>query len=61
MIAWLETEISTSASAIDYFFSPQWKVSGSGYQSVWTDESNEVDFAFTLGHYALLRRRVTIK
>ncbi len=33
----------------DYFFSPQWKVSGSGYQSVWTDESNEVDFAFTLG------------
>ena len=32
----------------DYFFSPQWKVSGSGYKSVWTDESNEVDFAFTL-------------
>ena len=32
----------------DYFFSPQWKVSGSGYKSVWTDESNEIDFAFTL-------------
>ena len=34
---------------IDYFFSREWKVSGSGYQSVWTDESNEVEFAFTLG------------
>lgn len=34
---------------IDYFLSPKWKVSGSGYQSVWTEESNEVDFAFTLG------------
>jgi hypothetical protein len=33
----------------DYFFSPQWKVSGSGYQSVWTEESNEVDYAYTLG------------
>jgi len=35
--------------SIDYFFSPEWKVSGSGYQSIWTDESNEVDFAFALG------------
>jgi hypothetical protein len=34
---------------IDYFFSREWKVSGSAYQSVWTDESNEVDYAFTLG------------
>lgn len=34
---------------IDYFLSPEWKVSGSGYQSVWTEESNEIDFAFTLG------------
>jgi len=34
---------------IDYFFSPEWKMSGSAYQSVWTEESNEVDFAFTLG------------
>ncbi len=33
---------------IDYFFSPEWKMSGSAYQSVWTEESNEVDFAFTL-------------
>jgi hypothetical protein len=33
----------------DYFFSPEWKVSGSGFQSIWTEESNEVDFAFTLG------------
>ena len=35
--------------SIDYFFSPEWKVSGSSYQSIWTEESNEVDFAFTLG------------
>jgi hypothetical protein len=34
---------------IDYFFSPKWNVSGTAYQSIWTDESNEVDFAFTLG------------
>jgi hypothetical protein len=33
----------------DYFFSPEWKVSGSGFQSIWTEESNEVDFALTLG------------
>jgi len=33
----------------DYFFNPEWKVSGSGFQSIWTDETNEVDFAFTLG------------
>jgi len=33
----------------DYFFSPEWKVSGSAYQSAWTEESNEVDFAITLG------------
>lgn len=33
---------------VDYFFSPEWKVSGSGYQSIETDESGEVDFAFTL-------------
>ena len=33
----------------DYFFSPEWKLSGSGYQSVWTEESNEVDLALTLG------------
>lgn len=34
---------------VDYFFSPEWKVSGSGFQSIDTDESNEVDYAFTLG------------
>ena len=33
----------------DYFFSRNWKASGSAYRSVWTDESNEVDYAFTLG------------
>ena len=33
----------------DYFFSPEWKISGSGFQSVWTKETTEVDFAFTLG------------
>ena len=34
---------------VDYFLSREWKVSGSSYQSVWTEESNEVDFAFTIG------------
>jgi hypothetical protein len=34
---------------IDYFFSRNWKISGSAYQSFRTNESNEVDFAFTLG------------
>ena len=34
---------------IDYSFSPEWQLSGSTYQNVWTEESNEVDFAFTLG------------
>ena len=33
----------------DYFFSRNSKISGSAYQSVWTEESNEVDYAFTLG------------
>jgi len=33
----------------DYFFSPKWKLSGSAYQSIWTEESNEVDFGLTLG------------
>ena len=35
--------------SFDYFFSPEWKVSGSTFQSIWTEESNEIDFAFTLG------------
>ena len=34
---------------VDYFFGPEWKVSGSGFQSIWTDEAGEVDFAFTIG------------
>jgi hypothetical protein len=34
---------------VDYFFSPEWKMSGSAYQSVWTEETTEVDAAFTLG------------
>jgi len=34
---------------IDYSFSREWQLSGSTYQSIWTEESNEVDFAFTLG------------
>ena len=33
---------------IDYFFSPEWKLSSTVYESVWTDESNEIDYAFTL-------------
>lgn len=34
---------------IDYSFSREWQLSASTFQSVWTEESNEVDFAFTLG------------
>ena len=34
---------------IDYSFSPKWSLSGSTFRSVWTDEANEADFAFTLG------------
>jgi hypothetical protein len=34
--------------SFDYFFSPEWKVSGSGYQSVWTEESTDIDYAFTI-------------
>jgi hypothetical protein len=33
---------------IDYFFSPEWKVSGSAFQSIWTEESTEIDYAFTI-------------
>jgi len=33
----------------DYFFNPDWKISGSAFQSVWTDEANEIDLALTLG------------
>ena len=34
---------------VEYFFGPEWKISGTAFQSVWNDESNEIDFAFTLG------------
>jgi len=34
---------------VEYFVSPEWKISGTAFQSVWNDESNEIDFAFTLG------------
>lgn len=34
---------------VDYFFSSEWKVSGSAYQSAQTEESNEIDFAITMG------------
>ena len=34
---------------IDYFFSRNWKVSGTAYKSFRTNESNEVDYAYTLG------------
>ena len=34
---------------VDYSFSRDWQLSASTFQSVWTEESNEVDFAFTLG------------
>jgi len=34
---------------VEYFLSPEWKISGTVFESVWNDESNEIDFAFTLG------------
>jgi len=34
---------------VEYFLSSEWKISGTAFQSVWNDESNEIDFAFTLG------------
>jgi hypothetical protein len=34
---------------VEYFLSPEWKISGTAFKSVWNDESNEIDFAFTLG------------
>ncbi len=33
----------------EYFFSPKWKISGSVFENIWNDESNEIDLAFTLG------------
>jgi hypothetical protein len=33
---------------IQYFFNREWGVSGSAYQSIWTEESNEIDYAFTI-------------
>ena len=33
---------------VDYVLSSEWALSGSAFQSVWTDEANEADFAFTL-------------
>ena len=32
----------------DYFFNPQWKIAGTAFQSIWYDESAEINFAFTL-------------
>jgi hypothetical protein len=34
---------------VDYFFSPEWKISGTAYQSIWAEETTEVDYAFTIG------------
>ena len=31
----------------DYFLSPLWKVSATGYTSLWAEQTNEVDYAFT--------------
>lgn len=39
---------STLGIGIDYFLNREWKLSGSGYKSIWTEEANEVDFAYTL-------------
>ncbi len=34
---------------VDYFLSPQWKVSATGYTALWVEQTNEVDYAFTMG------------
>lgn len=33
----------------DYFLNRKYKLSGSGYTGLWAEQSNEIDFAFTLG------------
>jgi hypothetical protein len=33
---------------VDYFLTPEWQVSGSAFQSIWTEESVEIDYAFTI-------------
>ena len=33
----------------DYFFDSEWKLTGSVYQSVWTEETTEVDLGITIG------------
>lgn len=37
-----------AGAGFDYFLNENYKVSGSGYTSIWVDTSTEVDFAFTL-------------
>ena len=32
----------------DYFFNPQWKIAGTAFQTIWYDESAEINIAFTL-------------
>ena len=33
---------------VEYFVNPQWKVSATGYTGVWVEQTNEVDYAFTM-------------
>ena len=34
---------------VEYFVNPEWKISATTFQSIWSDESLETDLAFTLG------------
>ncbi|MDJ0905271.1 MAG: hypothetical protein QNI96_04570 [Woeseiaceae bacterium] len=33
---------------VDYFFSPEWKITGTGFRSFSTNETTAIDYAFTL-------------
>jgi len=35
-------------AGFDYFLSPDYKLSGSGYTGIWAETTNEIDFALTL-------------
>ena len=34
---------------VEYFLNPQWKVTATGYTAVWAEQTNEVDYAVTMG------------
>lgn len=44
----IANEYANVGIGIDYFFSPDWKVSSTGYRSFRVEEATAIDFAFTL-------------